>query len=69
MSKKAYLGDGVYVKQDPGVGIILTAVSGTRLGDMRHTIYIDGQVWEALKGYVSKLRAPDEDDSPQGIAT
>ncbi len=61
MSAKTYLGDGVYVDFDEDrAAIVLTAENGISATD---TIYLEGNVFEALLLYVEKLK-PTEDEKP-----
>lgn len=50
---KRYLGDSVYVDCD-GIGIILTTENGYP-DDPRNEIYLEPEVWRALKFYVDQL--------------
>jgi hypothetical protein len=49
--KKSYLGDGVYAQVESGM-IKLTAENGIHATD---TIYLELEVWDALKKYVQKI--------------
>jgi hypothetical protein len=49
---KQYLGDGVYVTND-GYSLILTAENGI---EVTNTVYLDPQVYDALRRYVEYLR-------------
>ena len=52
---KAYIGDSVYVSFD-GYGLTLTTENGYD-DDPRNTIYLEPEVWRALKLYVEGLVA------------
>lgn len=65
MSKKAYLGDGVYIDRYEG-SLVMTTENGIRA---TNTIYLDGEVLEAFLDYLKKeeiinsydwVRAPGE---------
>ena len=46
-SGTTYLGDGVYVKED-GYGLVLSTEDGVRT---TNTIWLEPEVWYALKAY------------------
>lgn len=50
--EKQYLGDGLYADFD-GFHIVLTAENGISATD---TVYLDAEVYDALVGYVTRLR-------------
>lgn len=54
MSQKEYLGDSVYAAWD-GNGVILTTENGLP-GDPSNEIYIEDQVWKALKKFVDRIK-------------
>lgn len=53
MSKKAYLGDGVYVIEEYG-GLTLTTENGI---SVTNTIFLEPEVYAALLKYVKSLKA------------
>jgi hypothetical protein len=57
MTKKEYLGDGVYVAFD-GYNIILTTEDGVRV---TNTVVLEPPVYAALVRYVEAFRCPASD--------
>lgn len=56
MIEKDYMGDGVYIEQEDLDGsIVLTTENGI---DITNSIYIEPQVWDAIKRYMQRV----EDD-------
>jgi hypothetical protein len=56
MSKKAYIGDGVYVDYD-GWNLILTAEDGIKA---TNTIYLEPDVLRSLLDYVEQFKNGDD---------
>jgi hypothetical protein len=54
-AKKEYLGDSVYVEFD-GFGLTLTTENGNPYCMVSNTIYLEGQVYQALLDYVRNLK-------------
>jgi hypothetical protein len=52
VDRKEYLGDGAYVQFD-GNGLILTTEDGISI---TNKIYLEAEVWEALKEFAESLR-------------
>jgi hypothetical protein len=57
MKPKAYLGDGVYVREDEGRGLVLTTENGMR---ETNTIVLEPEVWRALASYVARVSTPED---------
>lgn len=55
---KRYLGDGVYADYD-GFRVVLTTEDGI---SESNRIYLEPQVWNALRDYVIGLREGEADD-------
>ena len=58
---KAYLGDGVYVEEDCGRGLVLTTENGIRA---TNTIILEPEVWRALERYVAQITAVERAEMP-----
>lgn len=55
--KKVYLGDSVYCEYEFG-GLRLTTENG--IGSPSNTIFLESEVWSALKEYVENLQKETE---------
>lgn len=58
---KQYLGDSVYIDFD-GFGLTLTTENGF---GPSNTIYLEPEVWVAMKEYVDRLKAKEPPDSEE----
>ncbi len=58
--RKIYLGDGAYVTFD-GYGLMLTTENGV---ETTNEIYLEPNVYEALVGYVARLKVVPDDPHP-----
>jgi hypothetical protein len=61
---KEYLGDGVYVEEDVGLGLVLTTENGIRA---TNTITLEPEVWRALVRYVDRIREAERDANPPHV--